>query len=216
MTNVVFTAHLITLTLAGLLLGDARKWNWDFEKYAVGEQPADFCIENSRKDAAGKWKIADDQGNKVLAQLDEHPARRRYTMAVVKDQHAKHVDLSVRIKAIRGEDDQSGGVVWRYKNPETYLVARLDVTENNFRLFRFWGGNRAQIGVKEDLNLKTGQWYTLRVEHRGKEIKVYLDGDIMFIVHDKHFRHPGRFGLWTKAHSVMYFDEFTAKNVDDD
>ncbi len=216
MTNVAFTAHLITLTLAGLLLGDAREWKWDFEKYAVGQQPPEFCFDTSREDAPGKWEIADDEGNKVLAQLDEHPARRRYTMAVDKDQYAKHVDLTVRIKAIRGDRDQSGGLVWRYKDADTYLIARLDVTERNVRLFRFWDGNRVQIGVKEDLNLETGQWYTLRVEHRGKEIKVYLDGDIMLIEHDKHFHRPGRFGLWTKAHSVMYFDDFTVKNVDED
>ncbi len=216
MTNVAFASHLVALVLAGLSLGDARQWSWDFEKYSVGDQPAEFCFENSRKDAPGDWEIADDDGNRVLAQLDEHPARRRYAMAIVKDQHAKHVDLSVRIKAVRGDDDKSGGLVWRYKNPETYLVARLDVTENNVRVFRFWDGNRVQIGVKEDLNLSAGQWYTLRVEHRGKEIKVYLDGDIMLIEHDKHFHRPGRFGLWTKAHSVMYFDEFDAKNVGDE
>jgi hypothetical protein len=216
MTKVALATHFIVLTLAGLLLGDAREWSWDFEKYAVGEQPPEFCFDNSREDAPGKWAIADDEGNHVLAQLDENPARRRYTMAIVKDQPAKHVDMSVRIKAIRGERDQSGGLVWRYKDADTYLVARLDVTEKNVRLFRFWDGNRVQIGVKEDLNLETGNWYTLRVEHRGKEIKVYLDGDIMLIEHDKHFPRPGRFGLWTKAHSVMYFDDFAAKNIGDD
>ena len=216
MTKVAFATHLVVLTLAGLLLGDAREWSWDFEKVQVGEQPKELCFVNSRKDAPGKWEIADDEGNKVLAQLDENPARRRYTMALVKDQPVKHVDLAVRVKAVRGKFDQSGGLVWRCRDDDTYLVARLDVTEKNVRLFRFWDGNRVQIGVKEDLNLESDKWYTMRVEHRGKEIKVYLDGDIMLIEHDKHFHHPGRFGLWTKAHSVMYFDDFTAKDVSDD
>jgi hypothetical protein len=216
MTKVAFTIHLAALTLAGLLLGDARQWEWDFEKYQVGEQPSEFCFINSRKDAPGKWEIVDDQGNKVLAQLDENPARRRYTMALVKDQPVKHVDVAVRIKAVRGKLDQSGGLVWRCRDDDTYLVARLDVTEKNVRLFRFWDGNRVQIGIKEDLNLESDKWYTMRVEHRGKEIKVYLDNDIMLIEHDKHFHHPGRFGVWTKAHSVMYFDDFTAKDVSEE
>ncbi|HEX6963727.1 MAG TPA: family 16 glycoside hydrolase, partial [Lacipirellula sp.] len=131
------------------------------------------------------------------------------------DLKVQDVDMTVRIKAVRGEREQSGGLVWRYKNPGSYLVARLDVADGNVRLFRFWNGNRVQIGLKGELPLKTGEWYTLRVEHQGKHIKVYLNGDIMFMVHDKHFHHPGQVGLWTKSHSVMYFDDLSVKNLDD-
>jgi hypothetical protein len=207
---------MLILSLVAMLNGAGQGWQWDFEKDAIGARPAGFYCRKDGKGPSGKWEVVEDEGNHVLAQLDEHPARRRYALAIVEDVKVEHVDLSVRIKAIKGTEDQSGGVIWRYKNPENYLVARLDVTERNVRLFRFSDGNRVQIGVAGELDLKTEQWYTLRVEHRGGHIKVYLDGNIMFIKHDRHFHHPGRIGLWTKSHSVMYFDDLKAKDLDDD
>jgi hypothetical protein len=206
------------LALTSLLLGDVREGKWDFEKDPIGAPPAGFYFRKMGDGPPGRWEVVDDGGNHVLGQLSESPEGYRFPMAIVEGSKFGELKLRVRIKAIRGEDDQSGGVVWHYKDDENYLIARLDVTERNVRLFRVWDGNIIHMGRKGDLDLKTNQWYTLRVEHRGPEIKVYLDDDIMLIRETKHFRRPGRIGLWTKAHSVMYFDDLVAEdlNADDD
>jgi hypothetical protein len=119
------------------------------------------------------------------------------------------------MKAVEGDIDQAGGLVWRYRNSENYLVARLDISERNVRLYRFVRGNRVQFGVEKDLDVRLGQWYTLRIEHRGREIKVYLDDEVLFIERDRHFRRPGKIGLWTKSDSVIYFDDLEAKKLED-
>jgi hypothetical protein len=119
------------------------------------------------------------------------------------------------LKAVEGDVDQAGGVMWRYRDSENYLVARLDVSERNLRLSRVRDGNRVQFGLKEKLDVKLGQWYTLRVEHRGREVKVYLDDEVLIIERERHFRRPGRVGLWTIADSVVHFDDFQAERLDD-
>jgi hypothetical protein len=204
------------LALTGLLLGDVREGKWDFEKDRVGAPPVGFYFRKMGDGPPGKWEVVNDGGNQVLAQLSESPERYRFPMAILAGSKTQNVKLQVRIKAIRGEKDQSGGVVWRYQDAENYMLARMDVTERNVRLFRIWDGNRIHMGEENGLDLKTNQWYTLRVEHRGPEIKVYLNDDIMLIRHTKHFHKAGRFGLWTKADSVMYFDDLVVEDLDAD
>jgi hypothetical protein len=95
-------------------------------------------------------------------------------------------------------------------------VARLDVTDGDVRLFRVSDGNSTPFGIKQDLDLKPNQWYTLRVVHVGCEIKVYLDDDVVIMKHEKHFERSGKVGLWTKSDSVMQFDDLQAKRIESD
>lgn len=212
MLNFTSIAPLAGILFACLLHGGKE---WNFAKDAVGEKPDGFYFDTTRDKPPGRWEVLDDQGDQVLAQLDEKAEKWRFALAIVDDSSLEDVKLSVRIKAIKGTLDQSGGIVWRYRNSENYLLARLDVADGDVRLVRVRDGNSMPFGVKGNLDLKLDQWYTLRVEHRGREVKVYLDDDIVLIEHDKHFHRPGRIGLWTKADAVTYFDDLKAKNLDD-
>lgn len=207
-------AHLGVL--ATCLLVSGGEWSRDFQADPVGEQPPGFQFAATRGKASGEWRVVEHEGGRVLAQLDERPLKWRFALAMVEDWSLKDVRLSVRIKAIRGELDQSGGLVWRHRDADNYLVARLDVSDQNVRLFRVFNGNTVPFGIKENVPLKRDQWYTLRVEHRGREVKVYLDDEVLIVEKDKHFREPGRIGLWTKADSVTYFDDLQAKNLGDE
>jgi hypothetical protein len=206
---------LVLVLLAGMSCGE-REWEWDFDKDDPGDKPKGFYFDETGRAPDGKWRVVEVEGGKVLAQLDESRDGDRYALAVVEDSSIEHIKVSVRLKAVKGERDQAGGLMWRYRNSENYLVARLDISERNIRLYRFVRGNRIQFGVEEDLDVQLGKWYTLRVEHKGREIKVYLDDDVVIVERDRHFTRPGRIGLWTKSDSVVYFDDLYAKNLDDD
>jgi hypothetical protein len=206
---------LLVVLCAAPASGDERSWMWSFDKDSSNEKPAGFYFDDTGKAPDGRWRVVDDEGNLVLAQLDRSRDRNRYALAVVENSSIEHVKISVRMKAVEGDVDQAGGVMWRYRDSENYLVARLDVSEHNLRLYRFVDGNRVQFGVKEKLDLKLGQWYTLRVEHRGREVKVYVDDDVLLIERDRHFRRPGKIGLWTIADSVIHFDDLRAEKLDD-
>jgi len=204
---------VLVILLACLLNGEQAEWTWSFDKDDVGAKPAGFYFDETGKAPPGKWEIVDDEGNRVLARLDRVPKRHHYALAVAKDPELKDVKVSVRLKAVEGKLDPAGGVMWRYRDSENYLCARLDVTERNVRLYRFVEGNRIKFGLAENLDVKRGEWYTLRVEHAGKHVKVYLDDEALFIEHDWHFRRPGKTGVWAKSDSVIYFDDLHVKRL---
>jgi len=54
-----------------------------------------------------------------------------------------------------------------------------------------------------------GRWHTLRVEFDGSRFKVVFNGQYLFEVDDPTFSEAGQVGLWTKADSLTYFNDFT-------
>src|SRR5262249_11537334 len=86
----------------------APKGSWDFEKDAAGKIAGGFRGE------VGEWAVVDDGGNHVLAQKAENEDA-TFNVALVESTSAKDIDLSVRLRAVAGEIDQGGGVVWRAK-----------------------------------------------------------------------------------------------------
>ena len=61
-------------------------------------------------------------------------------------------------------------------------------------------------GVK--IQIPKGVWNTLAIDFNGDVLKVVLNGAVIFDVVDATFSEPGKVGLWTKADSVTYFDDF--------
>jgi hypothetical protein len=57
------------------------------------------------------------------------------------------------------------------------------------------------------------QWHEIKVEARSDEFKCYYDGQFKFSAKDATFRDAGKIGLWTKADSVIYFDDLTAQDL---
>jgi hypothetical protein len=214
MTAVRRTFPWLLLMLAGPLNADERRWTWDFDNDVPGEKPVGFYFDETGRAHEGKWRVVNDQGKHVLAQLDRSRDRDRYALAVVEESSIEDVRASIRLKIVEGDVDKAGGLVWRYRDSENYLVARLDVEERNIRLSRVRDGNRVQFGVKSNLNVEVGKWYTLRIEHRGREVKVYLDDEALIIERDRHFRRAGRVGLWTIADSAVHFDDFHAEELE--
>ena len=54
-----------------------------------------------------------------------------------------------------------------------------------------------------------GEWNTLAVSARGAEFTVTFNGKQLYAVEDKTFTTAGKTGMWTKADSVMQFDNFS-------
>lgn len=115
--------------------------------------------------------------------------------------------VQVTFKPLSGRRDQAGGVVWRFKDGNTYYVARANALENNVSLYYTTNGRRSTIRYV-DAPVAGNVWHTLRVEFRGPLISVALDGKIYIEVQDTHIAGPGAVGLWTKADSVTVFDDF--------
>ena len=115
--------------------------------------------------------------------------------------------VEVKFKPISGKEDQAGGLVWRWKDGDTYYVARANALENNVSLYYTQNGRRNTIKYVT-APVAAGQWHTLRVEFAGKRILVALDGKPYIELDDEHLSGSGAVGVWTKADSVTVFDDF--------
>jgi hypothetical protein len=199
-----------------VLAASALDRTWTFDADAPDKPPAGFYFDTTNDRPDGQWRVVQDGAARVLAQMDKRRDERRLALAVVNDFELRHIRLSARIKIVGGVQEQAGGIVWRYRNSENYLVASINTEEKNVRLYRVVDGNRVRFGGEEHKKLELNRWHTLRIEHRGQRIKVYVDDEMLFDERDRHFNRAGRIGLWTRADSVVYFDDLRAQDLDDD
>jgi len=78
----------------------------------------------------------------------------------------------------------------------------------NFNIERDIPGRR-QAFQNHKVKVVSNTWHTLRVDANGDHFVVTYDGSKVLDAKDGTFKDPGRVGLWTKADSVIYFDEFS-------
>ncbi|SRR5258706_9201919 len=108
-------------------------------------------------------------------------------------------------------------IVWRYQTPNNYYIVRANALENKVVLYKVENGVRLSIppkglpsrsyGVKH--HIPRGQWSVLRITFKDTLFTVSLNRERLFETEDWTFTKAGKTGLWTKADSVTYFDEFT-------
>lgn len=126
-----------------------------------------------------------------------------YTPASIADGY-----VEVKFKPLEGNEDQAGGLVWRWKDGDNYYVARANALENNVSLYYTAKGRRHTIKYV-NAPVAGNQWHTLRVEFAGEAIKVLLDGKQYIDLNNARISGTGAVGVWTKADSVTEFDDFT-------
>jgi hypothetical protein len=207
-------AVLVMIAVVGAVRADEPKAvKHDFEKVKVGGLPKGWSVAKTGTGDGSAWAVAEDKsapdGAKVLAQTAESPAA-LFNLCVLDDAAFADVEVSVAYKAVKGATDKGGGVVWRYADANNYYVARFNPLEDNFRLYHVVDGKRTQIGGKEKLTAKAGEWHTLKVRMVGESIACSLNGKVEIEVKDKTFAKPGKVGVWTKADAQTYFDDFQA------
>jgi 3-keto-disaccharide hydrolase len=192
---------LVTASWAGLLVAGAdTKRTWTFDDETVGKIAKGFTNE------VGEWTVVASDMGKAMAQS----AKNRdavFNVALASDTSAKDVDLSVKMKAIAGETDQGGGLVWRAKDVKNYYLARYNPLEDNFRVYKVVAGRRLQL-QNADIDHTAG-WHTLRVTMTGDHIECFYDGKKYLDVKDLTFPDAGKIGLWSKADAQSQFDDLT-------
>lgn len=183
---------------------------FNFEDLQPGNLSENWQTALTGKGDHGKWEIVADKNEsgptKVLAQTSMKNFGYHFDIAVAKEPQFQNLSLSVKFKALKGEEDQGGGPVWRYQDADNYYIARANPLENNFRLYKVINGNRKQL-KSYSLPVISGQWHTIKIEQVGTHIKCYYDGELYLEVDDDTFTKPGQVGVWTKADSYCYFDD---------
>jgi hypothetical protein len=201
--------------VVALLSGAADKQRTvKFSKDDVGKVPAGWRAAQTGK-GASVWKVvADDTApSKTGLVLAQTTADRNalFNLCVADGPRLKDVEVTVSFKALKGDKDQGGGIVWRYQDANNYYVARMNPLEDNFRVYKVVGGRRSKEFQSADVKVPTGEWHTLKIKHVGDHIECFLDGKKHLDVRDKTIDKAGKVGLWTKADAQSHFDRFTIK-----
>lgn len=187
---------------------------WSFDKDAVGKAPAGWKIA-SPSPAEGKsaWTVVADPSAptppNVFSLTVPEGTDSGYNLAMAEKIAVKDVDLSVKLRANGGKNDQGGGLIWRYKDEKNYYVCRINPLEGNYRVYKVVDGKRTQL-QSADVNTDSGKWYTLRVVMTGNQMICYLDGQKLLEASDDTFKDAGLVGLWTKADAATSFDNVVA------
>lgn len=199
---VTVCASLVTVTGQSLKLG--------FEKDEAGKAPKGFSFALTGQGKPGVWIVRkDDQAHgNVLVQTDADRTDYRFPLAVYDDFTAKDVDLSVQFKTISGRGDQGAGIVWRYRDQNNYYITRCNALEDNCTIYHVINGRR-QAFLNHNVKVPANVWHTLKVEATGDHFVVTYDGNNVLDAKDESFKDAGKVGLWTKADSVIAFDDFS-------
>jgi Domain of Unknown Function (DUF1080) len=186
-----------------------------------GELPHGWTVTMTHTGGAPRWEVVQDESapNRlyVLAQVSSDSTAGRFPLAIWEQASFLNGELAVSFRTVSGQVDQAAGLVWRFYDANNYYVARANVLENNVVLYKVANGVRTSIapkglpsrsyGVKHVI--PRGRWNNLTVAFAGATITVFLNGERLFEADDATFQKPGKVGLWTKADSVTYFDNFT-------
>lgn len=188
-----------------LRMQDAMKET--FETGSVGKLPANWTV------AFGNWAVATDGANKVLYQTAKSRGS-EFNKAVAEKTSFKDGELSVRLKAILGRQDQGGGLMWRYRNPNNYYLVRANPLEKNVVFYKVENGKRTDLPLLGkgktygmDAPMATNRWHTLTIAAKGDLFTVFFDGKQLYQVKDNTFPESGKVGLWTKADAQTQFDD---------
>ena len=183
----------------------------NFENNEADKLPNGFTQTATGKRQTLNWKIVTDNGNKVVAQTAKNEGD-YYNLLVLDKPRYENFSLSVKIKAVAGEEDQGGGLVWRYIDNNNYYIARCNPLENNFRFSKVVNGNRKQLKSVE-CSIKTGEWFSMSIEMNDSKISCSLNGNKMIDETDDTYTKAGRIGLWSKADAQSYFDDLTISPI---
>ena len=238
------TAHVIgiaaaAVSIAALILqaGAIQPLKIDFSDETTGGEPKSFLA------VVGVWRIETEGNNKVLVVdgrqwkqgqtaagvadkaralygeryaefLDRVQAYAYFPYAVAKDVAGFRAgEISVRFQGISGRIDQGAGILFNLKTNGDYLTVRANPLENNLVLWKFENGRRSSVKWIRDTPTPSRQWHTLKVRIAGTKIEGYLN-DKLYLEHTLPEPVAGRIGLWSKADSHMYFDDYTVTPSD--
>ena len=190
-----------------------------FDAMAVDKPPEGFSIALTGSGSRPIWLVKqapDAASGRIVVQTSADAVDNRFPLLVRDGVHGADVDLSVRFQPVSGKIDQAAGLVWRYRDASNYYLARANALEGNVVAYMVKDGRRIDLPLRGKGRTygaaapvaKTG-WNTLAVSMRGDVFSVSFDGAVLYEVEDKTFRAAGGIGLWTKADSVIMFDDFT-------
>jgi hypothetical protein len=214
---IVRRARLVPALLAAALLACALPAAKALETQATidgglnaGAPPAHFDFLPDGEGPRNPWTLIEDATAMAGLAIERRgtPSTAGHSFAIYSAASPKDAEISLRIKATGGTEDQGGGIALRLTAPDSYYLVEMDVRRDRIVFLRVANGATEEIaGV--DADIATNEWHRLAVRAVNDEFVVSLDGAWAFTAFDKALSREGRIALWTAADSVTRFDSIT-------
>ncbi len=209
----------------------------DFSNETVGADASSFI------NVVGVWRVEAEGDNKVMAVdgrqwkegqaaagiadkartlygeryaefLDRVQSFAYFPYTVAKDvADFRNGEISMRFKGISGRIDQGAGILFNLQTNGDYLAMRANPLENNLVLWKFEKGKRSSVKWIRNTPTPTRTWHDLKIRIAGSKVEGYLNGKLQ-LEHVLPAPVTGRIGLWSKADSYVYFDDYTVNPAD--
>ena len=185
-----------------------------FDEIAVGLLPPGWKAEGTnQKGPVATWRVEQDAAatsapNVLTLANTNHDSGDTFNLCWTDKVRFADGTIEVKFRANTGKEDQGGGLIWRVKDKDNYIIARMNPLEDNFRLYYVKDGGRKQLATAT-VKVATGTWHTMRIEQAGDTVRCFLDGVKHLEASDTHIQGPGGVGVWTKADAASSFDDLS-------
>lgn len=209
-------ATILLLSGCSSVPREMKQFSASFDDSPPGQAPTGWRIAATNPTAAtAEWKVRAAEGpgeSATFALTRSENYDGTFNLAIAEPTHFGDLELSVRVRADSGKEDQGGGAIWRVQDENNYYISRFNPLEGNFRVYVVSGGKRRQLETAK-LELAAGRWYELRIRMIGDEITCWLDGTPHLNARDTTIVKAGRVGLWTKADAATSFDDLRVRAI---
>lgn len=105
--------------------------------------------------------------------------------------------------AIGSGTAMNAGILFGWRDPDTYYLLRASATTDAVDLTRYIGGRPRELR-EERLRTHGGEWHRLRLEVQGDQVRVLADGKLVFQETASEAL-DGHLGLWTRVSATGCF-----------
>jgi hypothetical protein len=183
-----------------------------FDHDAPGKPPEGWVVEGTKQEGqCATWAVTHQAGAPsppaVLALTAvNHDSSATFNLCWTDRIRMRDGRIEVKLRAHSGAVDQGGGIMWRVKDKDNYMVARWNPLEENFRVYSVKDGTRRQLASAK-VTLPAGGWHALAIVQSGPRVECFLDGTRHLEATADHVPDEGGVGLWTKADAATWFDD---------
>src|SRR5437870_7872654 len=127
---------------------------YNFDNDTPGQLPAKFHGAKTGGGPQEKWAVTADptapSKPNVVTQTSTDQTDYRFPLLISDEGSFQDLDLSVKFKAVSGNIDRAGGLVFRLRDPNNYYIVRANALENNYRLYHVVSGRRSQLRKRQE------------------------------------------------------------------
>jgi 3-keto-disaccharide hydrolase len=171
---------------------------WTFDKEQAGKVPVETKV------LAGNWAVRAESDAPSLPNVLCQTGYADYPALSLSEKVYDDVTVTTRFKPVSGNSDRAAGIIFRIQDKDNYYILRANALEDNVNIYKYVGGWRRAI-QESSAKVPSGTWQELHVEVKGNHIRGFLNGKQVVEATDDTFK-AGKIGLWTKADSVICFD----------